>query len=194
MCYLTEKSKTAFFWAILIKCFVAVVFILCVLAMLMWPLQKKALRVRRNTLACTSSLVHLYQALTYDRVVFPNVRVSDLIQEALRNGVLNEKDCCCIQNGRPYLVFSVDASVLSPFENQRIPIIMDYPDSHMEEAFIMRIFRVMNPEAEELSLTARVLYSDGCVRVLSKEEAERLMYELSPRPIMFNVSLQPGTS
>ena len=37
---------------------------------------------------------------------------------------------------------------------------------------------------------------DVLVSIFNKphEEAERLMYELSPRPIMFNVSLQPGTS
>ena len=40
--------------------------------------------------------------------------------------------------------------------------------------------------SRRLSLTVRVLYSDGWVGILSKEEAERLIFEQSLRPIMFN--------
>ena len=63
---------------------------------------------------------------------------------------------------------------------EHIPIIMDRPDAHEEGAFVTMAFRLIRKEDP---VNARVLYSDGTLEVVSREEAEKLVSAHSPRPI-----------
>lgn len=123
--------------------------------------------------------------------ITPDMTVADLIQEALRQEFLIEKDLCCPHSKRPYLVFPVPASVLLQPEDpqHRIPIVMDCPDSHMETDFMVKLFMARDSHTgKKYHLTARVLYADGGVGTISMEEAEQLVSKYSPVP----VSLTPA--
>ena len=123
--------------------------------------------------------------------ITPDMTVADLIREALRREFLIEKDLCCPHSKRPYLVFPVPASVLlQPDDPQnRIPIVMDCPDSHMETDFRVKLFMGRDSHTgKKYHLTARVLYADGSVGTISKEDAEQLVSKYSPVP----VSLTPA--
>lgn len=64
----------------------------------------------------------------------------------------------------PYLAFPVPASVLLNPEQEPVPILMCHPGVHGEYG-------------------TPVLYSDGTVNVLTTEDAENLVAELSPVPL-----------
>jgi hypothetical protein len=118
--------------------------------------------------------------------------VADLIREALRQDILDGgpggKYLCCTRTGEPYLVFPAPASVLlqEPEPHKRIPIIMDPPDAHNEGKWTMFICRLFISRSAEYASTARVLYADGGIRILSREEAEKLVAERSPVPFSFD--------
>ena len=56
------------------------------------------------------------------------------------------------------------------------------PLEHLQDTFVCRLF--YGGSAKYIS-TARVLYADGGIESISREEAERLVTELSPVPIEF---------
>ena len=127
--------------------------------------------------------------------------VSDLVREALRRGLLEEKDVCDRYGGRqPYLVFPVPASWLwhdylvkkglrEPSEEdipEKVPVLMDPPGAHMESAKLMMIYRIFTlKKGLSSALSSRVLHSDGSIGVISREDAEKLVQEHAPKPIEF---------
>ena len=131
----------------------------------------------------------------------PEHTVSDLIREALRRDLLKEKDVCDMRGDRqPYLVFPVPASWMwhdyfvkkglrEPSEEdipEKVPVLMDPPGAHMESAKLMMIYRIFTlKKGLSSALSSRVLYSDGSIGVISREEAEKLVSDLSPEPIEF---------
>ena len=117
-----------------------------------------------------------------------DMTVADLLRETLRQELLDESGLRCPQSKEPYLVFSEPASVLlqEPEPHKRIPIIMDPPDAHNEGKWTMFICRLFFSRSAEYAFTARVLYADGGIRILSREEAEKLVAERSPVPFSFD--------
>ena len=130
----------------------------------------------------------------------PEHTVSDLVREALRRGLLEGKDVCDMRGDRqPYLVFPVPASWMwhdffvekgmrEPSEDvpEKVPVLMDRPGAHMESAKLMMIYRIFTLRIGlSAALSSRVLYSDGSIGVISREEAEKLVSDLSPKPIEF---------
>lgn len=130
----------------------------------------------------------------------PEHTVSDLVREALRRDLLEEKDVCDMRGGRqPYLVFPVPASwmwhdyfvkkgIREPAKDvpEKTPVLMDRPGAHMESAKLMMIYRIFTlKKGLSSALSSRVLYSDGSIGVISREEAEKLVSDLSPEPIEF---------
>ena len=162
-------------------------------------LDHKAFLVRAYTDDCIVSLNRLGEVM-YDLVNHPDEAepafklrpehtVSDLIREIVNRGTLPPKDVCCkYGDGLPYLVFSEPASVLlqEPEPHKRIPIVMDPPDAHNEGKWTMFICRLFFSRSAEYAFTARVLYADGGIRILSREEAEKLVAEHSPVPFSFD--------
>ena len=120
--------------------------------------------------------------------ITPDMTVADLLRETLRQELLDESGLRCPQSKEPYLVFSEPASVLlqEPEPHKRIPIIMDPPDAHNEGKWTMFICRLFFSRSAEYAFTARVLYADGGIRILSREEAEKLVAERSPVPFSFD--------
>ena len=121
--------------------------------------------------------------------VTPDMTVADLIREGVQRGFLNDsldgKYLRCARTGEPYLVLPVPASVLflDCDPQNRIPIIMDCPDSHMETDFMVKLFMARDSyTGKKYHLTARVLYADGGVGTISMEEAEKLVAEQHPVP------------
>ena len=104
------------------------------------------------------------------------------------------KDVCCkYGDGLPYLVFPEPASVfLKDNQEQRVPVLMDRPDSHRESAFLMSMFCLYHWHWNKgkLADTSRVLYSDGSIGTLSREDAEKLIAEKSPVPISLPAEYQ----
>jgi len=109
-----------------------------------------------------------------------NPMVSDLIQEMVRKGLLDYNDICCSKSSHPYYIFpvSIDSLILNERSN-RVPILMDAPDSHRENPLLMGISYLWHWNWGKYACSVRVLYSDGSVADLSKEEAERLISEQS---------------
>lgn len=126
--------------------------------------------------------------------ITPEMTVADLIREALRRGFITGKELRCPHSKRPYLVFPVPASVLllPDDPHNRIPIVMDCPDSHMETDFRVKLFMGRDSHTgKKYHLTARVLYSDRSVRNISMEEAEKLVSKYSPVPVKLDFETQP---
>ena len=69
---------------------------------------------------------------------------------------------------------------------EKTPVLMDRPGAHMESAKLMMIYRVFSlKKGLSAALSSRVLYSDGSIGVISREEAEKLILEHAPKPIEF---------
>ena len=130
----------------------------------------------------------------------PEHTAADLIREALRRDLLEGKDVCDMRGDRqPYLVFPVPASWLwhdyfvkkgirEPSKDvpEKTPVLMDRPGAHMESAKLMMIYRVFSlKKGLSAALSSRVLYSDGSIGVITREEAEKLILEHAPQPIDF---------
>jgi hypothetical protein len=120
--------------------------------------------------------------------ITPDMTVADLLREVLRQDLLDETELRCPQSKELYLVFSEPASVLlqEPEPHNRIPIVMDPPDAHDEGKWTMFICRLFFSRSAEYAFTARVLYADGGIMILRREEAEKLVAERSPVPFSFN--------
>jgi len=164
-------------------------------------------RIMGNASDCLLNLRHIGEGLYYlthpDKApeklrgeikpvkITPDTTVADLIRKALRQEVLYEgpdgKYLLCARTGEPYLVFSVPASELFPAidPHDRIPIVMDPPAAHDESksfAFVCRLF--YGHSAKYIS-TVRVLYADGGIVSISREEAEELVRKYHPEPMDF---------
>ena len=123
----------------------------------------------------------LEYGVAHPEAVTPDRTVPDVIRAALRNGELDEKHLCCARDGRSYLVFPAPASVLRlEMEPEHVPIVMDRPDAHEEGVFVTTAYRLIRGKDPA---NVRVLYSDGLLEVVCREEAERLVSAYSPRPI-----------
>ena len=177
------------------------------------PYQHRAVHARINTVACTARLGNIGEILycmarpdeepeVWQEVnetppeITPDMTVADLIREALRREFITGNDLCCPYSKRPYLVFPVPASVLLPPDDpqQRIPIVMDCPDSHMETDFMVKLFMARDSyTGKKYHLTARVLYADGGVGTISMEEAEQLVSKYSPVPLELKPETTDGT-
>ena len=167
-------------------------------------LDHRAFLVRAYTNDCIVGLNRLGEVM-YDLVnhpdeaepafkLRPEQSVSDLIGEIVSRGTLPPKDVCCkYGDGLPYLVFSEPASVfLEDNEGPRVPVLMDRPDSHRESAFLMSMFSLYHWHWNKgkLANTSRVLYSDGSIGTLSREDAEKLIAAKSPVPISLPAEYQ----
>ena len=167
-------------------------------------LDHKAFLVRAYTQTCVVNLHELGKAMDElvnhtdeSEHVFelrPEHTVSDLIREIVSRGILSPVVVCCKHgDGLPYLVFPVSASVFQKDnQDQRVPVLMDRPDSHRESAFLMSMFRLYHWHwnSGKLALTSRVLYSDGSIETLNREDAEKLIAEKSPVPITLPAEFQ----
>ena len=167
-------------------------------------LDHKAFLVRAYTGTCVANLHELGKAM--DELVNrtdeseppfelrPEHTVSDLIREIVSRGIRSPEVVCCKHgDGLPYLVFPVSASVFQKDnQDQHVPVLMDRPDSHRESAFLMSMFRLYPwyRYSGKLALTSRVLYSDGSIETLTREDAEKLIAEKSPVPITLPAEFQ----
>ena len=163
-----------------------------------------AKRILTNAMLCSHQLRQIDIALNYlvypdemaeplhDKVepveITPDMTVADLLRETLRQELLDKGGLRCPQSKEPYLVFSEPASVLlqEPEPHKRIPIIMDPPDAHNEGKWTMFVCRLFFSRSAEYAFTARVLYADGGIEILSREEAEKLVAGRSPVPFSFD--------
>ena len=119
--------------------------------------------------------------LAHPDCITPDTTVPDVIRAAMRDREIDEKHLVCARDGRSYLVFPAPASVFRlEREMEHVPIVMDRPDAHEEGAFVTAAFRLIRKEDP---VTVRVLYADGVLEVVSREDAERLVAAHSPRPI-----------
>lgn len=126
--------------------------------------------------------------LAHPDCITPDMTVSDVIRAAIRDGEIDGKHLVCARDGRSYLVFPAPASVLRlEREMEHVPIAMDRPDAHEEGAFVTAAFRLIRQDAP---VTVRVLYSDGILEVVSREDAERLVAAHSPQPIELDPEAQ----
>ncbi len=109
----------------------------------------------------------LVRANENDSEAMKGATIPDVLREAAHSGELDEKCLHCPADGAPYHVFSVPAMLVFQRSEDAapIPIVMDLPGEHGEERGSM------------------VLYSDGTVRRLTTEEAEKLVAEQSPVPL-----------
>ncbi|MBR4717300.1 MAG: hypothetical protein IKP09_04490 [Lentisphaeria bacterium] len=100
--------------------------------------------------------------------------VPDLIRESVHGGELDEKILHCPATGAPYSVFSIPAAVCAQHGGlvlaNPVPVAMCRPDAHRR-----RKGGFYFPK----EYGAMVLYSDGHVERVSREEAERLLSGLS---------------
>ena len=174
---------------------------------------REARLVHANAMRCSTRLKEISESLDCliypDRMpdslreevepveITPDMTVADLIREAVRQGILSEgrngKYLCCPRSGEPYLVFSERASVLlqKPEPHKHIPIVIDPPNAHDESRLTMFICRLFHMHSTDYAFTARVLYANGTIGTLTREEAEKLVAERSPMPITF--VLEPET-
>lgn len=116
----------------------------------------------------------------------------DLIQECLRRGLIKNNDICCPHSRKNFLVVSFPAFKFASIpwaeenkgfmdETSVIPVVIDQPNSHSYSRLWLFIFKLLNHGNSPL--TVPVLYSDGSVRTLSKEDAEEIILKYCPIPI-----------
>ena len=100
--------------------------------------------------------------------------VPDLIRESVHGGELDEKILHCPATGAPYSVFSIPAAVCPQHGGlvpaNPVPVVMCRPDAHRRRKGVFYFPKEYG---------AMVLYSDGHVARVSREEAERLLSGLS---------------
>ena len=131
--------------------------------------------------------------------ITPDTTIPDLVRDGLRlgmlNGNLNGKYLRCARSGEPYLVFPVPASVLRTEDDpqNRIPIVIDPPVPPKESKLLLTVCRLFYSWIwKEYVNRVRVLYSDSTIGSISREEAEKLISEQSPVPII-PVEIQPDS-
>ena len=126
--------------------------------------------------------------LAHPDCITPDMTVPDVIRAAIRDREIDGKRLVCARDGRSYLVFPVPASVLRlEREMEHVPIVMDRPDAHEEGAFVTAAYRLLR---QGDPVNARVLYADGTLEVVSREEADRLVAAHSPQPIELDPEAQ----
>ena len=124
---------------------------------------------------CSSRLSRLYKMMqAYDTERQPGWTVSDWFQAARKDrqassSPLPEKEFFCRNTGNPYLVFPAPASVLFTASDPPVPVLMCPPGEY----------------------GANILYSDGTIVPVSREEVEQLVSEYSPEPIKLDFETQP---
>ena len=128
---------------------------------------------------------HLYQIGHYlnrmanenDSEARKGATIPDLLREAAHSGELDEKCLHCPATGAPYHVLSVSAMLLFQRSEDAapIPIVMDAPGAHGK-------------------LGSNVLYSDGSFKLVSPEEAEKILARFSsvPPEIKFESTPEEG--
>jgi len=134
-------------------------------------------RVRPETVAfdCRSILQTVYRSMPYylskfegdGRELPPDWTIPVMVQEMYENDGRNWSYFSCPVDGHrdPYLAFPAPVSVLlNQAEQKPVPILMCRPGSHGKYG-------------------TNVLYSDGTVKILTTEEAEKLVAEQSPVPL-----------
>ena len=134
-------------------------------------------RVRPETVAfdCRSILQTVYRSMPYylskleekGRELPPDWMVPAMVQEMYENDGGNWRYFSCPVDGHrdPYLAFPAPVSVLlNPEKQEPVPILMCRPGSHGKYG-------------------TNVLYSDRTVKILTTEEAEKLVMEQSPVPL-----------
>lgn len=129
--------------------------------------------------SCASQQSRLYQMMqVYDVEPPPAWTVADWFQAARKDRQassppLPEEELFCRQTGLPYLVFPVPASVLFTAPDPPVPVLMCPPGAHGEYG-------------------SNILCSDGTVRVLTVEDANKLVAERSPLPLKIPLGPAPG--
>ena len=163
----------------------------------------EAKRIWTNAVYCQSRLRQVGEGLNWlihpdkmpetlrDKVdpveIAPDMMVADLIREVLRQEILDEWFFLCPQSKEPYLVFPVPASaLLAPDPQNRIPVVMDLPDAHDESKWTMFVCRLFFRRSAEYAFTARVLYADGGIETITREDAEKLVAEKHPVPLLIS--------
>ena len=120
----------------------------------------------------------------------PEWTVADLIREAVKLDQQKphptpERCFRCTAAGQPYLVFPASASVV--FDQslpEPVPILMCSPGEHGKGLpWFKKPPKFASPPGEPWKYGTPVLYSDGSVKVLTTEDAEKLVSELSPAPL-----------
>ena len=128
----------------------------------------------------------------------PEWTVADLIREAVKldrkapHPPTPERCFRCRAAGQPYLVFPASASVV--FDQslpEPVPILMCPPGEHGKGApWFRKPPKFASPPGEPWKYGTPVLYSDGSVKVLTTEDAEKLVKELSPVPFILDPEAQ----
>ena len=182
-------SNTKMRWNIVFSVVAGILLLLVLFVVsdnILWTVDNRLSAVVLRRTDCTEHLSGLSRdlcgyCLAHPDCITPDTMVSDVILAALRDREIDEKHLFCTRDGRSYLVFSAPASVLRlEREMEHIPIVMDRPDAHEEGAFVTMAFRLIRKEDP---VNARVLYSDGTLEVISREEAEKLVAEQHPVPL-----------
>lgn len=100
--------------------------------------------------------------------------VPDLIRESVHGGKLDETILHCPATGAPYSVFSIPAAVCAKHGGlvpaKPVPVAMCRPDAHRRRKGVFYFPKEYG---------AMVLFSDGNVKRVSREEAEKLVSEMS---------------
>ncbi len=111
--------------------------------------------------------------------------VPDLIRESVHGGKLDEKILHCPATGAPYSVFSIPAAVCAQHGElvpaNPVPVAMCRPDAHRRRKGIFYFPKEYG---------AMVLYSDGQVKRVSQEEAEKLLSRLSQQIVTAESALE----
>ena len=107
----------------------------------------------------------LVRANENDSEAMKGATIPDVLREAAHSGELDEKCLHCPADGAPYHVFSVPAMLVFQRSEDAapIPIVMDLPGAHGK-------------------LGSNVLYSDGSFKLVSPEEAEKILARFSSVP------------
>ena len=100
-----------------------------------------------------------------DSEVLNGATIPDLLREAAHSGELDETLLHCPATGAPYHVLSVPAAQIFQRSEDAapIPIVMDAPGAHSK-------------------LGSNVLFSDGSFKLVSPEEAEKILARFSSVP------------
>ena len=126
----------------------------------------------------------------------PEWTVADLIREAVRRDRQNphptpERCFRCQAAKQPYLVFPAPASVV--FDEtlpEPVPILSCPPGEHESATWFRKPPKWASPPGKPWQYGTPVLYSDGTVGFLSTEDAEKLVKELSPIPLVLDPEAQ----
>ena len=115
----------------------------------------------------------LVRAKENDSEAMKGATIPDLLREAAHSGELDEKCLHCPATGAPYYVLSVPAMLIFQRSEDAapIPIVMDAPGAHGR-------------------LGSNVLFSDGSFKLVSPEEAEKILARFSSIPKEINPEAQ----